>query len=269
MALLPSKSLVFTVRRQEAELVVPCEPTPHECKPLSDIDDQEGHRFHVRGFHFHQSNLSMKGQDPAKVIKEALAKALVFYYPFAGRLREGPNRKLIVDCTGEGVLFIEADADVSLVDFGDELYPPFPCAEELLYDVPGSNGLLNSPLLLIQVTRLKCGGFIFAHRFNHTMGDGTGLSQFMTAVGEIAHGALAPLTPPVWERHLLSARDAPLITFIVRSTLTILQLWNLIQMMMFALFASLMLVSSSIPLCHWDIMGMHLASLQLHQTLES
>nr|KJB80922.1 hypothetical protein B456_013G121500 [Gossypium raimondii] len=307
MALLPSKSLVFTVRRQEAELVVPCEPTPHECKPLSDIDDQEGHRFHVRGFHFHQSNLSMKGQDPAKVIKEALAKALVFYYPFAGRLREGPNRKLIVDCTGEGVLFIEADADVSLVDFGDELYPPFPCAEELLYDV----------------TRLKCGGFIFAHRFNHTMGDGTGLSQFMTAVGEIAHGALAPLTPPVWERHLLSARDAPLITFIVRSTLTILQvqkteqlfwqttwfvvhfyldnlifhhsvdlspitsvvqhltsylhtygavvqkLWNLIQMMMFALFASLMLVSSSIPLCHWDIMGMHLASLQLHQTLES
>ncbi|KAG8472818.1 hypothetical protein CXB51_034626 [Gossypium anomalum] len=197
MALLPSKSLVFTVRRQEAELVVPCEPTPYECKPLSDIDDQEGHRFHVRGFHFHRSNLSMKGKDPAKVIKEALAKALVFYYPFAGRLREGPNRKLIVDCTGEGVLFIEADADVSLVDFGDELYPPFPCAEELLYDVPGSNGLLNSPLLLIQVTRLKCGGFIFAHRFNHTMGDGIGLSQFMTAVGEIACGALVPSTPPV------------------------------------------------------------------------
>ncbi|KAB2048547.1 hypothetical protein ES319_A13G120200v1 [Gossypium barbadense] len=213
MALLPTKSLVFTVRRQEAELVVPCEPTPHECKPLSDIDDQEGHRFHVRGFHFHQSNLSMKGKDPAKVIKEALAKALVFYYPFAGRLREGPNRKLIVDCTGEGVLFIEANADISLVDFGDELYPPFPCAEELLYDVPGSNGLLNSPLLLIQVTRLKCGGFIFAHRFNHTMVDGTGLSQFMIAVGEIALGALVPSTPPVWERHLLSARDSPLITY--------------------------------------------------------
>ncbi|MBA0667998.1 hypothetical protein Goklo_000986 [Gossypium klotzschianum] len=45
------------------------------------------------------------------------------------------------------------------------------------------------------------------------MGDGTGLSQFMTAIGEIARGALVPSTPPVWERHLLSARDSPLITY--------------------------------------------------------
>ncbi|MBA0729781.1 hypothetical protein Golax_023316 [Gossypium laxum] len=47
------------------------------------------------------------------------------------------------------------------------------------------------------------------------------------------------------------------------------KLWNLIQTKMFALFASLMLVSSSILICHWDIMGMHLASLRLHQALQS
>ena len=57
----------------------------------------------------------------------------------------------MVDCTGEGVLFIEADADVTLKQFGDALQPPFPCWEELLYDVPGSQGVLNTPLLLIQV----------------------------------------------------------------------------------------------------------------------
>lgn len=55
-----------------------------------------------------------------KVIKEALSKTLVFYYPFAGRVREGANRKLGVECTGEGVMFIEADADVTLQQFGGE-----------------------------------------------------------------------------------------------------------------------------------------------------
>ena len=93
----------------------------------------------------------MQGRDPVKVIREALAQTLVFYYPFAGRLREGPGRKLVVECTGEGMMFIEADADVTLEQFGDALQPPFPCWEELLFDVPGSGGVLNCPLLLIQV----------------------------------------------------------------------------------------------------------------------
>jgi len=146
----------FTVRRQEPVLVAPAEPTPHEFKRLSDIDDQESLRFQIPVILFYGNNnheLSTKGRDPVEVIREALAKALVFYYPFAGRLRElGPDRKLLVECTGEGVLFIEADADVRLEQFGEELQPPFPCIEELLFDVEGSGEILNCPLLLIQVT---------------------------------------------------------------------------------------------------------------------
>ncbi|GLT55587.1 hypothetical protein SLA2020_286970 [Shorea laevis] len=176
-------SLAFTVRRRKPELVAPAKPTPHEFKQLSDIDDQEGLRFQIPVIQFYKYDPSMHGKDPVKVIREALAQTLVFYYPFAGRLREGPGRKLVVECTGEGVVFIEADADVTLQQFGDALQPPFPCLEELLFDVPGSGGVLNCPLLLIQVTRLKCGGFIFALRLNHTMSDAAGLVQFMTAVG--------------------------------------------------------------------------------------
>ncbi|XVF42789.1 hypothetical protein PTKIN_Ptkin01aG0393200 [Pterospermum kingtungense] len=168
----PSSSLVFTVHKHEPELVAPAKPTPHEYKLLSDIDDQDGLRCQIPIIQFYQYNPSMQGKDPARVIREALAQALVFYYPFAGRLREGPRRKLMVDCTGEGALFIEADAVVALDQFGDVLKPPFPCLEELLYDVPGSAGILNCPLLLVQVTRLRCGGFILAFRFNHTMSDG-------------------------------------------------------------------------------------------------
>ncbi|XVF30603.1 hypothetical protein REPUB_Repub16aG0072600 [Reevesia pubescens] len=212
MATPSNTSLVFTVRKCEPELVAPAKPTPHEYKLLSDIDDQESLRFQIPLIQFYQYNPTMEGKDPAKVIKEALAKTLVFYYPFAGRLREGINGKLMVDCTGEGVLFIEADADVTLEQFGDALQPPFPCFDELLYTVPGSEGMLNCPLLLIQVTRLKCGGFIFAIRLNHVMSDGPGLKLFMSTLSKMARGEIPSITP-VWERHLLDARDPPRVTF--------------------------------------------------------
>jgi hypothetical protein len=92
------------------------------------------------------------GIDPAGVIRCALGKALVHYYPLAGRLRETDGRKLVVDCTGEGVLFVEADADVQLADLeAAGLRPPFPCWDQQLFDVEGSSGMLNCPLMLIQV----------------------------------------------------------------------------------------------------------------------
>ncbi|KAK9267068.1 hypothetical protein L1049_012621 [Liquidambar formosana] len=204
--------LAFTVRRHDPEMVVPEKPTPREQKQLSDIDDQEGTRYQLPVMMFYEGNPTMKGKDPAKVIREALAKALVFYYPLAGRLVEGPNRKLIVECTGEGVLFVEAEADITLKQLGDAILPPCPCSEELLHDVPGSEGILGCPLVLIQVTRLTCGGFILAIRLNHTMADAFGLVQFLTAIGEIARGAWAPSVPPLWERELLTARSPPRIT---------------------------------------------------------
>ena len=147
-----STSLVFTMRRCEPELVAPAKPTPHEFKQLSDLDDRESLRFHVPIIQFYRYNSSKQGRDPVKVLREAVAQALVFYYPFPGRLREGPGAKVLVECTGEGIMFIEANADVALEQFGDTLHPLFPCIVELLYDVPGSREVLNCPLLLIQVT---------------------------------------------------------------------------------------------------------------------
>ncbi|KAE9619004.1 putative benzyl alcohol O-benzoyltransferase [Lupinus albus] len=204
--------LIFTVRRHQPEYVTPAKPTPHEIKPLSDIDDQQGLRIQIPFIQIYRNEPSMEGKDPVQVIRQALAQTLVFYYPFAGRLREGADRKLMVDCNEEGVLFIEADADVTLEQFGDALQPPLPCFEELLYDVPGSEGILYTPLLLIQVTRLKCGGFIVGLRFNHTMVDGAGILQFMTALSEMARGLHEPSILPVWDRELLCARDSPRIT---------------------------------------------------------
>nr|XP_017223748.1 PREDICTED: benzyl alcohol O-benzoyltransferase-like [Daucus carota subsp. sativus] len=207
--------LLFTVTRRSPELVTPAKPTPHEYKLLSDIDDQKSLRFLVPFIHFYEKEnniVDVQEMDPVKVIREALSKALVFYYPLAGRLREGLYGKLGVECTGEGVLFVEADADVTMAQFGDALQPPFPFLEQLLVDAPGFDGVLDCPLLLIQVTRLKCGGFIFAMRFNHTVSDAAGVVQFMIALSEIARGASSPSIPPVWQRELLNARIPPRVT---------------------------------------------------------
>ncbi|CDY43121.1 BnaA05g32650D [Brassica napus] len=125
---LPTTSrLSFKVHRRKPELVTPAKSTPRELKPLSNIDDQQGLRFQIHFIFFYRRNLRrallitwtgsrllVSNLDPVQVIRRALGQTLVYYYPFAGRLWEGPNRKLAVDCTGEGVLVTEADADVTL-----------------------------------------------------------------------------------------------------------------------------------------------------------
>ncbi|KAG6412412.1 hypothetical protein SASPL_125090 [Salvia splendens] len=198
----------FKVSRKSPELIRPAKPTPHELRILSDIDDQDGLRFQMPLALIYRHSPSMEGRDPVRVIRDAVAVALVFYYPFAGRLREVATRKLVVECTSEGVLFVEADADATLQQLG-ALLPPIQNLHELLYDVPGSAGVLDCPLMLIQVTRLLCGGFVFAWRYNHTMADGAGIHQFIKAVCELARGAERPSVIPVWERHILCARYPP------------------------------------------------------------
>ncbi|KAF5823521.1 putative benzyl alcohol O-benzoyltransferase [Helianthus annuus] len=207
-----STSLTFEVKRRAPELIAPATPTPREVKLLSDIDDQKGFRYVLPIIQFHHRNPKMGNKNPASVIREALAKVLVFYYPLAGRLKEGPGEKLMVDCTGEGVLFIEAEADVTLEQFGKTLHPPFPCVEKLIC-IPSYRGILGSPLVYIQVTRLLCGGFIFTSGINHTICDAVGNAQFLIALGEMAQGALEPSVLPVWQRELLYARDPPHVTF--------------------------------------------------------
>uniref|UniRef100_A0A6N2N4N6 Uncharacterized protein n=1 Tax=Salix viminalis TaxID=40686 RepID=A0A6N2N4N6_SALVM len=179
-------SLAFAVRRCEPELVAPAKATPHEFKPLSDIDRQLYLQFQSPHYNFYAHNPSMRGTDPVMVIRKAIAQALV----------QEPENKLVVDCTGEGVLFIEADADVTLEQFGDPIQPPFPCADELLYNVPGSEGIINTPLLIFQITRLECGGFVLGFRLNHPMSDAIGLVQLLSAIGEISRGAQAPSILP-------------------------------------------------------------------------
>ncbi|KAJ4780445.1 HXXXD-type acyl-transferase family protein [Rhynchospora pubera] len=211
---LPYIGKTFTIQRAKPVLVVPAEPTPYEFKTLSDIDDQDGLRFYATGIHLYKGDPSKEGQDPARVIRDALAKALVYYYPIAGRLREEAGRKLVVECNSEGVVFVEAEADARVEDFGEEPVLPIPGAEKLLYG-PGDYGhdVTNKPLLYIQVTRFKCGGFCFGLQICHVIADAPGVFQFLAAVAELARESrCSPSVKPVWDRHLLLASSTPQIS---------------------------------------------------------
>uniref|UniRef100_M8BCA7 10-deacetylbaccatin III 10-O-acetyltransferase n=1 Tax=Aegilops tauschii TaxID=37682 RepID=M8BCA7_AEGTA len=167
-------SLAFVARRGEPELVAPAGPTPRELKRLSDLDDQESLRFYRSGIYFYRG------------------------CPSPGDAPTRPGS------------YVTADADVTLDEFGDTLYPPVPCASQLLC-LPESNSavVVDRPLLYVQVTRLRCGGFVLGFQVCHNLADAPGSTQFLQALGELAGGMEAPSVRPVWARELVDARDPP------------------------------------------------------------
>nr|XP_051200686.1 acyl transferase 7-like [Lolium perenne] len=139
-------------------------------------------------------------------MRSGFARALVPYYPVAGRL--APSG-LEVDCTGEGVLFVEAAASCELADVdGLECYP-LPISAELLLPRPPPGEKLDGIILMAQATRFTCGGFVVGISFSHAVFDGQGAAQFLTAVGELARGFPAPSVDPVWDRDAIPHPRSP------------------------------------------------------------
>ncbi|KAL2489842.1 HXXXD-type acyl-transferase family protein [Forsythia ovata] len=182
-------ALAFPVKHRNPELIVPAEPTPHEIKTLSDLDDQQSLRSHYPMIMFYKTNPFVKEKDPVGIIREATCQNTCVLLSGLCSLRPTPN--------------------VRLEELGDTICPPCPYSELLVSHVSNSIGVLGSPLMMIQVTRFICGGFVLAILFNHLMSDALGSIQFVNAVSEIAKGASTPSTLPVWKRELVTARNPP------------------------------------------------------------
>lgn len=190
---------------KEATVVVPSEATPNCVLSLSSLDSQLFLRFTVEYLLIFDPPPS-SGLDRrafAARVKDALARALVQYYPLAGRVQERPDGsgRLQVVCRDQGVLFVEAVSGRTRPDF--ERAPRF--VEEwrqlLCYHV--DDVLKGDHALVLQLTWLADGSVAFGFGFNHCVCDGIGSAEFVNSFAELTRGIGLRGARPVWDRHLL------------------------------------------------------------------
>ena len=160
--------------------------------------------------------------EPAETVRRGLSRALVHYYPIAGRLAVGAtsNGEVVIKCNGKGVSFVAASANCAIKDV-PELCDPSLQEELALYPSVGSSHSESEPLMMMQVTVFSCGGFVVRIMWNHLLCDGTGLVQFFRAVGELDRGLASPSVVPVRQGDSLELGLPPFSTSFMRFVATL------------------------------------------------
>ncbi|XP_021846195.2 omega-hydroxypalmitate O-feruloyl transferase-like [Spinacia oleracea] len=197
------------IKQDEPTRVPPVEETEKGHHFLCNLDQNLA--AIIKTIHLYKSP-DKGNEDAAKVIRESLSKALVHFYPLAGRLTISPEGKLIVDCTGEGPPFVEAEANCSVSELLSIASVDPMVLKNLVYEVPGAKNIIETPVFTVQVTKFNCGAFAVGIGMNHCMADGISGVEFLNSWGEIARG-LPLSTPPSLDRTNLKARDPPQIDF--------------------------------------------------------
>ncbi|XAR59311.1 hypothetical protein NMG60_11015095 [Bertholletia excelsa] len=181
-------------------MVKPTQDTPMEVITLSDID-QAIALTHVLTVYFYQPNSHWFQQNAVKTLKESLSKALVPFYPLAGRLQPtAAGDRLELNCNSAGALFVEAESEATIEDFGD--FPPNEQMRQLAPQVDYQQPIHELPLLLVQVTRFKCGGICMGWGMSHVIADAKSAAHFLSEWTRIARGE--PLENlPIFDRSCL------------------------------------------------------------------
>uniref|UniRef100_A0A0D6R4N5 Shikimate O-hydroxycinnamoyltransferase n=1 Tax=Araucaria cunninghamii TaxID=56994 RepID=A0A0D6R4N5_ARACU len=141
-----------------------------------------------------------------EVLKDALSKVLVPFYPMAGRLKRDADGRIEIHCAGQGVLLVEATTDSVIDDFGD--FAPTMELKQLVPKVDYSEDISSYPLLVLQVTFFKCGGVSLGVGMQHHVADGYAGLHFINTWSDVARGLDINL-PPFIDRTLLRARNPP------------------------------------------------------------
>ncbi|GAB4832937.1 hypothetical protein Ancab_006957 [Ancistrocladus abbreviatus] len=202
--------LLIPVTINNVRTVMPRDPIPGLSSDrlyLSNLDDIIGCRVLTPTVYFYSNTESSTRKPVMEVLRDALAKVLVPYYPFSGRLREAKNGKLeVFFAHGQGALMVEAETPMTLFDLGS-LAVPNPAWAPLIYDFPDEEQykVVDMPLVIAQVTHFSCGAVSLGLRLCHCLCDGLGAMQFLNAWASTAKaGTLVSSPSPCWDREYLS-----------------------------------------------------------------
>ncbi|XBI49863.1 hypothetical protein VPH35_113350 [Triticum aestivum] len=126
---------------------------------------------------------------PNGVLEAGLARALVDYREFAGRLaRDADGSRRAILLNDAGARFVEATAGVAL----GSVMPLRPTPAVLSLHPSGGD-----ELMLVQATRFACGSLVVGLTVHHTVADGRGFCNFILAWGQATRGApVDPVPPP-------------------------------------------------------------------------
>ncbi|KAL8056317.1 hypothetical protein ABFX02_04G111800 [Erythranthe guttata] len=188
-------------------MVGPNAETPSECMWLTNLDLVMPTNYHTRTVYYYRYDGAAKFFHTT-VLKAALSRALVEFYPMAGRLTT-ENGRIAIDCNGEGVLFVEAECDGEINDMGD--FAPRP-ELGLTPMTDYALGISTFPLSMMQVTRFKCGGVCLGVAVHHHAADGISGIHFINTWSDLARAGndvTIKIQPPFLDRTVFCARDPP------------------------------------------------------------
>ncbi|CAL8990554.1 unnamed protein product [Prunus brigantina] len=187
MSLKFSKSKTMVVKIKGCYVLKPSTPTLQGTLALSEWD-QVGTITHVPTIYFYKPDQTFAAQPDtiANILKDSLSRALVPFYPLAGRLLWIGGGRLELHCNDMGVPFIEAESDSKLDDFGD--FSPSPEYDYLIPTVDYTLPIHELPILLVQLTRFKCGGLSLSLTISHAVVDGQSALHFISEWARLAKG---------------------------------------------------------------------------------
>lgn len=201
------------IRPTSKSLVVPAVPTEEHWLPLSNLDRVVNPTF-SSVILFYNNLLSTENsfQSVTRSLKDSLARALVHFYPLAGRLALGEDGLVDVLCNDEGAVFFEASVESELAAIGGPKPMPALSGLEIARLGPGPtyipDQLQTMPPLVIMVTKFTCGSIAVAVNWHHTVADGSSGCHFIKSWAEIATGNGISLVPN-HDRALLRPRSPP------------------------------------------------------------
>nr|QAA12830.1 BAHD acyltransferase/hydroxycinnamoyltransferase [Actaea racemosa] len=173
-------------------VVKPSEPTPN-VKLFLPESDQVKPWTHAPVFFVYQPEVDNSVSTSLENLKFSLSRALVPYYPLAGRLNGIGGGRFELHCNTMGAVIIEAESDARLEDFGD--FRPTSETTKLAPYVDYAKDVSELPLLLVQLTRFKCGGIGIGIAMSHIVSDGKGAFGFITTWAKINRGEKGIIQP--------------------------------------------------------------------------